>query len=342
MQAEREVMQPRQWVCFFAAAVLAFGAAAARAEWFGSASGCYAGTIGDDLAVTMTLNGPDEPVAGEYRYVKHGQPIWLERVEPRGEALVLEERGDRGGKEGVVGRFKGQFDADGNYAGVWQSAEGKRSLPFKLRRIATLEPWARQTPRYRVASTAPALTSKSPFHAAVNARLSREAAKRVDATAAEFEKTLKDSDERMPWESLRRAEVLHADEGLVSVLESLYLFTGGAHGNHEYLPRVFAWRDGKLKEVSNAEMVSAKDWPKVRTMVEEDLKRQGASWPEQIGKTKLEEMILNPTAAGLVFTFPPYVAGSYAEGTYSVCIPYTKIEKLIPASSPLRRLMATR
>jgi hypothetical protein len=142
----------------------------------------------------------------------------------------------------------------------------------------------------------------------------------------------------LPWESDEFPFVFYASGGLVSVRMQGYEFTGGAHGNHAFEARNFAWVNNALVELAAKDVIAPSHYKELRELCIKDLRSQHASWPEQIGVNKETPPILNVTAQALVVTFPPYEAGSYAEGAYTVCLPFAAVAGLMPAESPVKSL----
>lgn len=93
---------------------------AASAEAGTDVSGFYAGTLGDDLKVTVSLRQSDNAVEGYYHYDKHGVDIRLEgAVSPDGEVSLVEF-----GPFEITAMWQGRF-SDGAFAGWWRAVDGR-------------------------------------------------------------------------------------------------------------------------------------------------------------------------------------------------------------------------
>jgi hypothetical protein len=120
-----------------------------------------------------------------------------------------------------------------------------------------------------------------------------------------------------------------ADDRLIALLGETYAYTGGAHGNIGH--RALLWDRRAGREARLADMFA--DWPAAARMVESaacdalraEKARRFAPDPPPADWTcpKLDEAVLVPAGRQAPGTFlralySPYVAGSYAEGTYDV------------------------
>lgn len=87
----------------------------------------YAGTIDGKYEIEMNLTRFDNWSFGKYRY-KNGETELNVNVNHKGDSILMEE------KEGekVTGIFKGKVDLNQSIEGVWQNADGSKSMPFKL------------------------------------------------------------------------------------------------------------------------------------------------------------------------------------------------------------------
>lgn len=152
------------------------------------------------------------------------------------------------------------------------------------------------------------------------------------------------------WTGGVETEVVHASDRAVCLLEMRSEYTGGAHGNYGHAARCFVEQNGQARELKLAELFEpASDWQqRLTTFCTEDLRRQGASSitgiaDPEVGRFR-ESMTLTIddlgtfalAPSGLWFFFAPYHVGCYAEGAYSVRVPYSKIENCIPTNSPAR------
>ena len=148
----------------------------------------------------------------------------------------------------------------------------------------------------------------------------------------------------------------------VSLVQSYWEFTGGVHGNGGYDGKCFVEDQGSVRRLKLEDLFDPNsDWKKrlVKHCVS-GLRCQEVSFitdelvqnPEsattspdsfcdlkQFSTDDLTSFTLSP--AGLRFYFSPYHVGSYADGVFTVGVPYYVIRDCIPAESPARLFMTT-
>ncbi|MFZ4689083.1 MAG: PdaC/SigV domain-containing protein [Polymorphobacter sp.] len=121
---------------------------------------------------------------------------------------------------------------------------------------------------------------------------------------------------------------------LLALAGEVYSFTGGAHGNTGYAARV--WDKTSRRSIGIEGLFS--DWPRARKLIEpgfckalaeEQTRRLGASPTSEMNACpKLSEQPILPwgglstRASQYRVLVGPYVAGSYAEGSYLVTVPW--------------------
>lgn len=152
------------------------------------------------------------------------------------------------------------------------------------------------------------------------------------------------------WSGIVTTDVLCATDKAVSLLEHRWEDTGGAHGNPWFVSRNFIDDHGKARELKLAELFDpSSGWAEHLTgYCSNDLRRQGASYlsppdasdPNAVTRTvSLEADDLTTfglTSTALWIFFGPYHVGTYAEGNYSVKVPYEELERFLTADSPAR------
>lgn len=151
------------------------------------------------------------------------------------------------------------------------------------------------------------------------------------------------------WEGLVGINIVHSSPQAASVLESHWEYTGGAHGNTLLRGRCFFESEKQVRELTLEDLFEpASDWSKrLIAYCLSDLRCQGASRISDIGLEEPESSpITNDDLAsftlsrlGITFYFSPYHVGCYAEGVYTVHVPYFVIRDCIPETSPARLFM---
>ncbi|MSU62325.1 MAG: DUF3298 domain-containing protein [Pedosphaera sp.] len=237
-----------------------------------------------------------------------------------------------------------------NVTAVWEGV-GTPTASFELRQFAELSVLRRKRGwafgefgSARVfEARLPVLLEHQPWHESMNSLLRAHdvaAAKEFCSMSwAEAWDSVRQPSHGNRWASEISRHIVHHNSRVCSVLEQVYEYTGGAHGNvflrgwnflaegHEAralnLPQLF--RDGTPWKERLADLCKA------------DLRRQGASMFTAGGggiepEAKLEQgdlTVITLSPAGLRIHFAPYEVGSWAEGTYSVLLPYATIEPLL-------------
>lgn len=143
------------------------------------------------------------------------------------------------------------------------------------------------------------------------------------------------------WERITTTRVEGLAGPFVSLLSQTYTYTGGAHGNHTFTART--WRLGapapRELRLSDLFRPNAAYLARLVPLVLADLEKQDASWVVEgqvttLGAADLALFTLTP--AGLAFTFPPYAMGPYAQGTFTVVVPYRRVLDLALPDGALR------
>ena len=154
------------------------------------------------------------------------------------------------------------------------------------------------------------------------------------------------------WTGQITIEIVHLTPGAVSLVLAHWEYTGGAHGNGALTGRSFIHDQGCARELKLADLFKPEsDWE--RRLVEvcvSDLRCQEASLisdmsvenqdPESatFSIDDLSQFSLSP--AGIRFYFSPYHVGTYAEGIYTVLVPYYMLNDCLNVDGPLRLFMS--
>jgi hypothetical protein len=124
---------------------------------------------------------------------------------------------------------------------------------------------------------------------------------------------------------------LAADTPRLLALESLnYSFTGGAHGNTGYTAKI--WDKQAKRSIPFSALFT--DWKKAQALLEpayckalaEEQKARGGNEQGNCPKLADQQIVpwadLAPTAWQFRVLLGPYAAGSYAEGSYLITVPW--------------------
>jgi hypothetical protein len=133
----------------------------------------FFGTIGKDLAVSMTLTFQNGRVSGSYKYLKYERNIPLREICTDG-SLTLQESGP---PEKLAAFLQGSFSKPQTVEGTWSTVDGKKRLTFQLQ---ALLPKDRVSGRYTMGNY---LVEKSNFGAELNILLLADGRVRVKGDA---------------------------------------------------------------------------------------------------------------------------------------------------------------
>jgi hypothetical protein len=226
--------------------------------------------------------------------------------------------------------------------GYWLPAGKTIASPVRFERIAELATRTQKTGlrfrdrgRMRVATaTWPKFPGDHPFARQVNRWLADESGTVLTDFAHWNWEEMKDG-----WEfpdslgafytELHWDIIWHADR-LISLLGSEYAYEGGAHGNYMLRSANFVDDGQGAREFSFSELFrSETPWrAAVSQLVWQELRRQQASSiseepPDADEFSHFSTFTLNP--AGAQVYFAPYEVASFAEGSFTVHLPWTKL-----------------
>lgn len=271
------------------------------------------------------------PLSLEIKMLPVGAFDWQEKVEP------LWSRGE---SERAAGRFTGTLSGDRKSGtGTWKSADGKKTLPFTLTRVATFTASADSSVDARVEF--PRMDEAR--YAKLNAHWTREAEKELAArvrSVKEQSGELKEADsaaaERLS--SSTSCDLESATPELVSLLCIVDEYMGGAHGMSVPEGRTYALApDGTPKPLGLWDLLrkSPANTKKLSGLLLAELKRQEATFVVE-GSVKgfekelsQDELPFTVLPAGLAFHFAPYAVGPYAEGPHRVLVPNRALAGMI-------------
>lgn len=148
-----------------------------------------------------------------------------------------------------------------------------------------------------------------------------------------------------PYEIEITPSVVAAQPELISLDMQVYSYTGGAHPNTNYLTFNYGLVRGRAKLLTLTDLF--RRWTKplgiISKFVIAKLKEDKASWVVEGTTTALTKMQGDEfviTRKGLLYIFSPYEMGSYAEGKYTVEVPFAGIRKYLDPGGPLKGFLA--
>ncbi len=257
-----------------------------------------------------------------------------------GSELYLEATRRTSTGEQKIGAFIGKItDSPAIFRGQWHAADTGRQASFELRQFARALSLKRraglQVANFggtkSFAGVFPEFQGDSPFLAEVNRRLlgmqKIAAAEATQEIGGHIWDGITSPGASWNWELQMRTDVIYASDWLISLRVPSYEFSGGAHGNPSCISLNFLADGNGVKKLSLEELFeSGSNWePVISTACIADLKRQGASAVVDGDATEftLEELgVFTMNSAGLQFHFAPYSVGAYAEGSFTVHLPW--------------------
>jgi len=302
-------------------------------------SGYYIGKIDSKYPVQMelTLTGDSAAVAGSYYYEASARPLSL-RGKLASKNLTITETNHDAVK---TGSFNGRLTAPNRFEGTWKNSTGKKSSPFQLKRVAAYNAKVTSATKASARDILPTFLKSSKALSALNSQLAESAQQRSSEFIKNGEEFAMESKAgRAGWEITQNCKITYYSENLISLMTSVYEYSGGAHGNTAYATQTFDVSGSQPKQLGLAELFNGdSDYVSVLSnLVVEELRKQNA--PEVVngritsfGEEDLQSFFL--TSKSIKFAFEPYAVGPYAAGSYFAEVPYSKLTAIIGNGSPL-------
>ena len=333
-------------MCLALALVLALLAPAQPALAFGPVGYHFAGSIGGKYAVQMELHIEDGKVSGHYWYEAIGTPLELAGTLADGRMRLTERTAD--GK--ATGSWIGAFNPlNPVWKGKWTSADGTKSLTFELTEAAEIVITEEMRMGFIKVHVAHPLFSGAGRHRGlqdVQALVDREVwaaaasiwADPVDPVSDDYE--FEPDAPWWPWEHFSEVTMRYYSSSLISMMNEVYHFTGGAHGMTFHTSMNL--KVGKTgASVFTIDQIFRKGagWEKaISDYVIQDLKARGADWVvsgevREVPRKNMTRFTVSP--AGIDLFFGPYEMGSYAQGTWVVLVPWSACKGLVDPNGPV-------
>ncbi len=250
--------------------------------------------------------------------------------------------------------FSGTFQAESNSEcawseGVYPYVSSSSEIPFEKK---TESFTADNKLKINVTSSYPVFQNKSLFFKSVHNYLQSNAQEEFARWVMQFteeEKEICELDEEaisMDFDKRDFAYVLtptYSSDNLVSIFGELYKFDGMPHGSTRYYAFTY-WFNGKELQNLNLEslFLPEKNFTNfILGYCESTLQKEKVGYRDDLFPEFEESnlQVFSITKKGLVFTFQPYHVGGWADGPYSITIPFDKLAPFINPLGPLRELM---
>jgi hypothetical protein len=293
----------------------------------------YLGTVGEEaVQLELSLNGGD--AVGSYFYNLIGVPIALRGTQAGEETDTglpyrLEEL-DAEGK--AVATFEGELsstslDFGTTFAGTWTGDNGV-TLPFSFERVAEFAKVTFQQNRIESSVHYPVFTGQL---AIFNNALDQQG--QINSIFKDFEQgqaIQRDNELYHAWTIYVDHGISYASKQLLSMLETIDSYTGGAHGNIGFASHTFLKEDDGVRKLELRDLFTKNaDLNPLVTFITQDLTTQEASFVAD-GSVVLDEnsiSVFTLSPRGISFHFAPYEVGSYAEGPREVTIPFEMVKE---------------
>lgn len=306
----------------------------------------YRGIMGDGLAVQMYLNIEDELATGSYYYDGVGIPLRLTGSFSGG-LLSLDEYSEEQGESLLTGKLLGRFSESATdffetISGEWVNPYANL-FSFSLVKIAEFVTIDIEQSRIKASSSYPFFIQDS--LEPVNRLLQETFIERQIDFLREGQDMLRAGELLNGWFLDSSVTISYSADDLLSLEESIYAYTGGAHGtiglvSHNLLLEASGLRILELRDM----FARQTDFMAVLSPhILAELRQQEAAWVLDGTVTALHESDLRTfsiSPRGLSFTFEPYLMGPYAQGSFEVLVGYDVLVSLIDPSSPIYRFMA--
>ncbi|MEM8963120.1 MAG: DUF3298 domain-containing protein [Acidobacteriota bacterium] len=242
----------------------------------------------------------------------------------------------------LAGTIVSEEDGHQAFVGTWQR-DGKTAVPATLELAATYVTVFSESNGLSASWHYPRLPARVPGALDFNVEQAMAAARRHETFVFE----LVDLGGGPPddvivsgigWEREEGTVVAHVDDKVLSLERRLWSYTGGAHGNLSLATEVYAFTPAGPRRLALADLFAA-DTPwqdGLIDLVYEDLRGQGASLLGSRDEMTLERLgtfAVEPEHLRLLFQ--PYEVGSWAEGSYTVTVPWSSLRDWLAPHAPI-------
>lgn len=318
----------------------------------------YQGTVGQQPTL-LRLRYDESPLSGEVELA--GEPSFrLSLLNRSNDVFAFSvsryERSPSESREVSYGHLTAVVERDQQgLHGIWQQDDRDVPKAFKFQRIvngSTL----RRTAGVFVGNRGrqivyrgdlPRFSSRGAFHEAVE-RILRSHVEQAASESAyqpwdsleDFWWTVSEGSCTNQWEFDDRWQITLKSDRLISLLCEHSEYTGGVHPNSHFDRFVFWWDGHSAIQLKLEDFfLRYSDWK--QTLIDHclcELEGLEASWPSYLDDypEMLDVFTIHPN--GFHFHFAPYAVGSYAEGSYTVTIPFEALDEFLQPDGPAAAL----
>lgn len=246
---------------------------------------------------------------------------------------------------GVMASFSGRRDMEFGSEGrsitgaLAFTGEAGSVLNTELRRFAQYSTWEFGQGRIHASYTSPHLRFGGE---ALNDLLESGGRQRVENFVEEGRRYAADGVLGWAWEQQEYVTLEGLAGSYLSLLNTIYSYTGGAHPNTFFESYLFELRPSGVTALDVDDLFRPdSNWlSRLSPLILSDLERQDAAWVTQgqvaeLTRDDLATFTLGPT--GLTFHFAPYAMGPYVQGAFHVTVDYGQLVGLAPAGGALEQ-----
>ena len=246
---------------------------------------------------------------------------------------------------GVLASFSGrrdmEFGAEGRTikGALAFTGEGEGVINAELRRFAQYSTWSFAQGRINAGYTYPHIR---PGGEGVNELLEGAGRRRVERFVDEGRRYAAEGILGWAWEQQEYVTLEGLAGSYLSMLNTIYSYTGGAHPNTFFESYLYEVRPSGVTALSVDDLFRAdSNWlGRLTPLILADLESQDAAWVTQgqvveLTRQDLATFTLGPT--GLTFHFSPYAMGPYVQGSFTVTVDYGQLVGLAPAGGALEQ-----
>lgn len=253
-------------------------------------------------------------------------------------SLRLTVRDAQGHELGVLEGRRSQAPNDDGRTFLGRLTLGGTGIPLAMTRFAQIVTWRVREGAIDVEVRYPHFESSD--LASLNAVIEPHQHATLASFLAEGRQAEADGGLFHGWQLLADTRLQGLVGTTVSLLGEAYRYTGGAHGNTTFAADTWQLDGPPPRTLSLADLFrpGTPYLARLEPRVLADLRAQNATWVvdgEVTALTAQDLALFTLAPAGLTFTFPPYAMGPYAEGTFTVVVPYADVVDLALPGGPL-------
>lgn len=304
----------------------------------------YVGSIGE-AEVQMSLTIDDETLSGHYYYDRYGVPLLLSGSVLEGENGISVKLSEEDEDGNITGKFigtlsSGPFEQGSMFEGSWQN--DTRELPFSLERVAQYVTTETRQGSIEAWVSYPFFTGWVWIN--VNDGLQEQAISSHRQFVREGQQYFQDGELWYGWTLEERYDLQYYSLGVISLLKTTFIYTGGAHPNTFYNAFNYVFVEHEIRELELSELFKPEsDYLAIlNDYVLTELGKQEAVWVVNgdVSELTLEDLsVFSLSPRGLEFAFSPYAVGPYVQGAFFVTLPFEVINEVLDPALPIHKLV---